>query len=240
MVVNNKRLFYRGFVGGRGRRATMAKVRRLNGERIIPAVPFFRGMGLTLPGTGLDIPGSGLIVPGTGLIWPGTEIRQGAGFFQDVGKFFKKIVTSKPVKAIVKAGRKLLSPLVKKVVPFLIDSIPKLLAKTPLAALAPAASALGSLAKKPLSQLSDKGIDKLNALAEEKGFGLLDNVNLAFNGRPAKRKVKARDTPALSIAPTTKNLGKDNTYKALDKHALRLFEDKVVSAPIKGAGLLPL
>lgn len=232
----DKRSLCRKYVAGKGM-CTFQKKNFIQGMEVQP-VP---GFGLTIPGTGVTIPGTEFkdlarqvfikaafakgnqntslfaVDPktkaGKGLIVPGTSIK-GDGIFEDIGKTISRFVKSGGIKSSVRFLRKSLSPLVKQGMKQLLEKAPALLMNTPFAALAPVAAAL----KTPLTKLSNLGISKLNTLAESKGYG----------------------APAAPYKLTKKNIGRDSSTITRDRHALKLYNNVVVSSPISGSGLLPL
>lgn len=265
MVVFKESL-YTPRAGGRAGYSVQKTLLSPRGETIIPAQQYIQKVvasGMMVPGTGLIVPGTGIegsglstlnrlelrnkLIPqlrklyGTGLILPGTNVYgvQGSGAKEDIAKFFKKIAKSDTVKALSKAGRKILTPTVKKIIPFLIDSTTTALKETPLA---PAATLLEAATDK-LLDYSDKGIDKLNKMAEKKGYGnkKMKNKYLlsTLPGNASSRSGKGYSSDNFKL--TQANFGKiASANKALDQRALRLYNDVAISAPIKGTGLLPL
>ena len=99
----------------------------------------------------------------------------GAGFFEDLGKAFKKgaksvekFVKAPATKAVIKQVRKVGSPFVKKGIEKGIEALPGLLAMNPKTApLAPVAQIAGPMATKGIL----KGLEMGEAQAEKAGYG---------------------------------------------------------------------
>ena len=109
-----------------------------------------------------------------------THYQSGDGFFDDLVKKVKKgtkklgqILTSRPVRGGVKATRNFLNPFIKNSLPWLVDQAAQ---SAPLLnSVAPGlgtAAAVGLTTTKPqLVNAGEKGLDALNKLAEQKGYG---------------------------------------------------------------------
>lgn len=129
---------------------------------------FINGKGLTPHGAGMkgEIPNPS----GAGLTPHGVS---GDG---KVGDWFKKAVrdtgrflTSKPVRQISRTLRGVATPLIKQMLPSLIDQAVQASAFIP--AVGPAVSMVGQVAKDPLKKGLIAGIDYGNVQAEKAGYG---------------------------------------------------------------------